>query len=153
MRNKFIAFIFTFFCIPICYAENTILIEQKDGLLAKFVFDSEAEFTYSGSSLVITSDADQVFYQLSNLKKVTFHLETSVDDTQKDYVSFFFQQNSITIENARPNASVQVFSVDGRQVGVWQTDKMGYLELDIDGLKKNVYVIVLDGLTYKFVKR
>ena len=153
MRNKFISFIFTFFCISICYAENTILIEQKDGLLAKFVFDSEAEFTYSGSSLVITSDADQVFYQLSNLKKVTFHLETSVDDTQKDYVSFFFQQNSITIENARPNASVQVFSVDGRQVGVWQTDKMGYLELDIDGLKKNVYVIVLDGLTYKFVKR
>ncbi len=154
MSNK----ILTTFIASILYATaslagNTIFIEQNDGTLAKFLFDSEAEMTYSGSNLVITSERNQVFYKLQDLKKATFHIETSIGDTPTKEITFRFQNNTIIIERARPHALLQVYSIEGRQIGVWRTNPNGSLQVDMANFKENIYIIKLEDITYKFAKK
>lgn len=154
MSNKILTTFFaSILSATVCFAENAILIEQKDGALAKFVFDSDAEMTYSGNNLVITSETNQVYYHLSDLKKATFHVETSNDDRQAEQVTFLFQRNAITITGARPDALLQIFSLDGRKAGSWRTDKRGDIRIDMDNFKDNIYIITLDKTTYKIAKK
>ncbi len=137
-----------------CWAGNVIIIEQKDGTNTRFVFNSEAEITYNGGNLVITSSEEQAIFELSTLQKATFQTEnTVIENEQEEQATFIFSNNTITVENARANALLQIFSVDGRRAGVWHTDGQGHLMVDMNGFKDNIYIIALDELTYKIAKR
>lgn len=153
MIKTLATFILTILSATACLAENVIDIEQKDGTKTRLVFDTDAEMNYSGNNLIITTSKEQAIFELSTLQKATFQVESTVIEKEvAEQATFIFKNNTITVENARPNTLMQIFSVDGRKAGTWRTDSQGFLSVDMNRLKGNIYIIALDGITYKVAK-
>ena len=153
MIKTLATFIFMVLSATICLAENVINIEQKDGSATRFVFETDVEMIYSGNNLIITSSNEQAIFELSTLRKATFQVESSlIEKNLTEQATFFFKNNTITVKNARPNTLMQILSIDGSRIGTWRTDSQGWLSVDMNNLKTNIYIIALDGITYKIAK-
>ena len=153
MIKTLTSLIFTVLSATICLAENVINIEQNDGTVTRFVFDTDVEMNYSGNNLIITSSKEQAIFELSTLRKATFQVEsTTIEKNITKHPTFIFRNNTIIVENARPNTLMRIFSVNGRCTGTWRTDSQGFLSVDMNSLKGNIYIIALDGITYKIAK-
>ncbi len=153
MIKTLATFIFTLLSAIVCLAENVIDIEQNDGSKTRFVFDTDVEMNYSGNNLIISSSKEQAIFELSTLRKATFQVESSeIEKNVTEQATFIFKNNTITVMNAQPNTLMQIFSVDGCRTGIWRTDSQGFVSVDMNSLKGNIYIIALDGITYKIVK-
>lgn len=153
MNKKILALIAVAFLTINGWAESVILIEQKDSKITRFVFDSEAEMSYTSNSLIVTSSTGHAVFDLSTLHKATFQIDdTAIDEVQSEPTTFFFGNNTIAVKNAPANALMQIYAVSGRCIGKWHTDSQGSLSVNMNNFRDNVCVITLDGITYKIAK-
>ncbi len=154
MYKRFLAMLVVVLLTLNGWAENVILIEHNDGKVSRFVFDSEAEISYTSSNLIIVSNTEQAIFDLTTLHKATFQIDdTAIDEMQTVPTTFFLKNNTIVVENAPANALMQIYAVSGRCIGKWHTDSQGTLLVNMNDFRDNIYIVTLNGITYKIVKQ
>lgn len=137
-------------------AQNTITIHQKDGQKVSFGFAEKPVVTYTDNYLVVKTTGTEMQYPLLSLSKITFSdTPTSVtpvaDGKQSPVIEF--DGYAVNMAGVKANASVTVFSSEGKAVSESKADAEGLVSISLEGLPQDVYLIKAGEITFKVLKK
>lgn len=157
IKRSILAFIL---CIGIYIglnAQNVVVVENTDNTTQTFALDEQGEmlFTENNDSLVVRiSENDYTSFLLSEINKIYFVHVSSVSEIDVQNTMFVYPnpaRDFIKIaNNSQENQILSIYSIDGRMLV-----KQNYSAnegIDISSLKEGLYILKLNGQTFKFSK-
>lgn len=138
-------------------AQNVVVVENTDNTTQTFALDEQGEmfFTENNDSLVVRiSENDYTSFLLSEISKIYFVHVSSVSEIDVQNTMFVYPnpaRDFIKIaNNSQENQILFIYSIDGRMLV-----KQNYSAnegIDISSLKEGLYIVKLNGQTFKFSK-
>ena len=153
MRKSIIPLLLAF--CSLAYGQNTIVIKQKDGQVARFSFTEKPVVTYMGDEAILTTTKTTVQYPIYLLQKITFDIDWNSTDIKEmviDKPTFCFQGDAIIISGDVPGTLVRLYSVGGSLVGQYRSDTQGRVTIPLHQLDKGIYIVKSRSIAFKFRK-
>ena len=140
------------------WAQNTIVVCQNDGTMARFAFTENPVVTYSAGELVMTTNKTSVQYPINRLMKIYFDVgENSdgikdVEASQPEDVQFAFRDGALVVSGGEAGAIVNLYRLDGVSAGQFRLDGNGSVTIPTGSLSKGLYIVKTKQVSFKFRK-
>lgn len=141
-----------FFSDNIC--AQRLVIWQKDGTKVSYDLDERPKTTFTTEDLVITTATATISYPLAKIQRYTYEGGAlSVQDIKAGDIRISHEGDNVIIKGLTNGKSVTVYSIDGKQLIAKRSDSSDSLTLSLANIPAGVYMIKVDEITYKFLKR
>ena len=139
-------------------AENNptnLVVWAKDGTKVAYALAEKPKVTFTEKDLVITANGVEVKYNLENMARFTYedNTTTAIINLQTDESSFKLTGESLLFPALKANSTVYVYSPNGTLVFKKTVLQNGEYAFPLSNLNAGVYIVNVNGLTYKIVKR
>ena len=140
------------------WAQNTIVVCQNDGTMARFAFTEKPVVTYSAGELVMTTNKTSVQYPINLLRKIYFDVDDTasgveeVKDFQPKDVQFSFRDGDLVVSGGKAGAVVNIYRLNGALVGQFRLDGNGSVTIPTGSLSKGLYIVKTKQVSFKFRK-
>lgn len=132
-----------------------LVVWAKDGTKVAFALAEKPTITFEESDMIITSNGVEVKYALENMARFTYEKSstTGITNLNNGESSFKLDGESILFPSLKANSTVSVYTVNGTLVLQETVHSDGEYSFPISSLNTGVYIVNVNGLTYKIVKR
>lgn len=139
-------------------AENNptnLVVWAKDGTKVAYALAEKPKVTFTETDLVITAKGVEVNYSLENMARFTYESndESAIINLQTDESPFKLTGESLLFPALKANSTVSVYSLNGTLVFKKTVRQNGEYAFPLSNLNAGVYMVNVNGLTYKIVKR
>ena len=139
------------------WAQNTIVVCQNDGTMARFALTEKPVVTYSAGELVMTTNKTSVQYPMNRLLKIYFDVAEvpdgiDVEVTQPEDVQFAFRDGALVVSGGEAGAIVNLYRLDGVSAGQFRLDGNGTVTIPTGSLSKGLYIVTTKHISFKFRK-
>ena len=146
------------FCFAKTWAEENktqLVVWAKDGTKVAFALSERPKVTFSETDLIITTNGIEVTYALSFLIRFTYEEETPtiVTDLKTKDLTFKYEGESLLFPAFPANSTVTVHSLNGTLIFTKTIQESGEYAFPLSHLSAGVYLVTVNGLTYKIAKR
>ena len=153
MRKSIIPLLLAF--CTLAYGQNTIVIQQKDGKVARFSFTEKPVVTYSGNDVLVNTTKNSVQYPIYLLQKISFDIDwntTDIEEVEVAEPSFHFRDDALSISGEDPRSLVFLYNIKGMLAGRYQTNDRGCVTIPIRQLRPDLYIVKTNRFSFKFRK-
>lgn len=155
--KKLLSILFLCFCVS-AMAEDLkthLVVWAKDGTKVAYALNEKPKVTFTETDLVITAKGVEVNYTLDNMARFTYETDnnSAIRDLQSDKVSFKLDGESLLFLNLSANSTISLHTLNGASVFSKTVSMAGEYSYPISNLNTGVYLVTVNGLTYKIVKR
>ena len=135
-------------------AQNCMFVHKKDGNVAGYAISSIGTVTFKDGNLCVNkTDGSTESYGISTLNHVNFKAaEAGVSALQQGETKLAstLVDNYVSIAGLDGVASISIYSLDGRTV---KQTRQNASEIYVGDLAKGLYILNVDGKTFKYCKR
>lgn len=153
-------FIFIFFVFVCCWAmaqseQTQLIVWAKNGTKVAYALNEKPQITFTQEDLVITVGDVEVNYDMENLARFTYvtNGNSAIRDLQTDESVFNFDGEQLIFPDLKANDIVSIYTVGGTLVLRKEVSKEGKYGLSLSELIPGAYMVNVNGLTYKIVKK
>lgn len=116
--------------------------------------EEKPKITFTDTELVITTKAVEIVYALSDMNLLTYENgETTGITNLHDDASFKLDGESIVFSKLKAKDIVSLYSINGTLVFKKAVTTDGEYAIPLIDMETGVYIIKVNSLTYKFVKK
>ena len=118
--------------------------------------DFEPTVTFGDNQLTITTKFLEVeAYDLSEIRKITYQNDdgSGINDMVAEKATMKFMGEDIIFSSLEKGTSISVYSANGMLMMKKNVADAGDCTLSLTGLSQGVYVISVNGQTFKVVKK
>lgn len=136
--------------------KTNLVLWTKNGLVVAFALSKKPKITFTETDLQITGEDFDVTYPLDKMVRYTYETEddaTAIKDIQTEEVSFKLTGESLLFPILKANSTVSVYSLDGMLIFKKTVSQDGEYAFPLSNLNTGVYLVSVNGLTYKIVKK
>ena len=154
--KKLILFLFLLCFGLSLQAETNLVVWKKDGSKVAFALTEKPIVTFSETSLMINSATVSVSYDLEDMAKFTYEDSESqgIRNIENDKESSFkFDGEMLLFPSLKAGSKVAIHNLGVDLFFTRIIEVAGDYSFPISHLDKGVYVVSVDGLTYKIVKK
>lgn len=135
-----------------------LLVWDNNGLSTSFELEYGATITFSEGQMVITNDvADVIPFDMDNTWKLTYEPVdgpgSGLESLSADYNSVVFNGEDIIFRNLKSGSNVSVYSVNGILIMNKTIAYDGDFSFGLSNQSQGVYIVSVNGKTYKIVKK
>lgn len=136
-------------------ASSVLMVWAKDGTKVAFALAEKPTVTFDAANLLISSGGVSVSYPLENMARFTYGSgePTDIKGAEADRASFKVNGETLLFPALKANSTVSVYSLNGTLVLKKTTGADGECAIPLSGMASGVYVITVNGLSYKISKR
>lgn len=139
-------------------AENNpsnLVVWAKDGTKVAYALAEKPKVTFTETDLVITAKGVEVNYSLENMSRFTYESNdvSAIINLQTDETPFKLTSGSLLFPALKANSIVSVYSLNGTLVFKKTVRQNGEYAFPLSNLNAGIYMVNVNGLTYKVVKR
>ena len=137
-------------------AEINLYVWKKDGSKVAFALSEEPKVTFSENSLMINSTTVTVSYDLEDMAKFTYEDSESqgIRNIENDKESSFkFDGEMLLFPSLKVGSKVAIHNLGGVLVFSRTIEAAGDYSFPLSHFDKGVYMVTVNGLTYKIVKK
>ncbi len=141
---------------PLLAEEKTMLVVWgKDSTKVAYALAEKPKVTFTETDLVITANGVEVDYTLDNMARFTYEdsISMAITNLQTDESTFKLDGEFLLFPALKANSTVSVYSLSGTLVFKKTVRQNGEYAFALSSLNSGVYMINVNGLTYKIVKR
>ena len=136
---------------------TTLMVTTKDGTVTTFELTDRPKAKFEGKHLHIVSAKADVTYALADVLRFTYArsvvgIEERSADTDAD-ISYQQADGTLVLSQMPANATVAVYTLDGKSVKTLTTTHAGTFRLNLSSLPNGVYIVKAGTITYKLLKR
>ena len=154
--RKLLLLLFMLFLGLTTKAEVLLVVWKKDGSKYAFALTEKPKVTFSESSVMINSKSISVSYNLEDMAKFTYEEgdNTIIRNLENDKVSSFkFDGELLIFPSLEFGSTVSIHTLNGSVVFSRFIDVAGDYSFPLLHLDKGVYLVSINGVTYKIVKK
>ncbi len=157
MKNLLLSMIFCL-CIVAKAEDNptNLVVWAKDGTKVAYALTEKPKITFTETDLVITAKGVEVNYSLTNMARFTYEVDgatTSITDLKTGNVTLKINGEILLFPALKANSNVSVYSLNGTFVFQKTIMQNGEYAFPLSNLNAGVYLVKVNGLTYKIVKK
>lgn len=157
MKSKLLLSLLFSFSLITKAEDNPInlVVWAKDGTKVAYALAEKPKVTFTETDLVITAKGVEVNYSLENMARFTYESndESAIINLQTDESPFKFTGESLLFPALKANSTVSVYSLNGTLVFKKTIRQNGEYAFPLSNLNAGVYMVNVNGLTYKIMKR
>ena len=117
-------------------------------------FKHQPVVTFDDNQLIVSNAyADVYSFDLSEMWKITYYLPSSVNEIDREATTIDFLGDNIVLHGLKNGDEITVFTVNGMQILDKKAENTGDCTLQLSGLAQGVYMINVNGKTFKIVKK
>lgn len=135
---------------------TTLVVWAKDGTKVSYALNEQPKITFTEECLLITTTKVEVSYKLAQMARFTYEntdVNAIIDVNGKTVNPFTFNGDVLLFPASDKDCSVNVYSIDGKLVTNCIVRAGNTLSVSLASFTDGVYVIRVNGLTYKVLKR
>ena len=126
----------------------------KDGSKVLYALEEKPKITFTDTELVITTKSVEIAYALSDMNLLTYENgETTGITNLHDNADFKLDGNAIVFSKLKAKDIVSLYSINGTLVFKKTVTVDGEYAVSLNDIETGVYVVSVNGLTYKFMKK
>ena len=135
--------------------KSFLVVWAKDGSKVAYALAEKPKITFTETDLVISAQGVDVNYSLDNLLRFTYEAsdDTAIRDLKTDKVSFKLEGESLLFMDLSPNSKVSLHDLNGKLVFSKTILLSGEYSFPLSNLNSGVYLVTVNGLTYKITKK
>lgn len=152
--------VFLFFAIVIntkITAQNSqtqLVVWAKNGTKVAYTLTEKPKVTFTETDLVITSNGIEVHYSLENMLRFTYENSAAkITDLKTDETAFKLDGESLLFPSLEANSTVSIYAANGILVFKQTVRQTGEYSFPLSSLNTGLYMVNVNGLTYKILKR
>lgn len=134
---------------------TNLIIWAKNGTKVAYALAEKPKVTFTETDLVIMTKGVEVSYPLESMARFTYEedSETSVTELKAHDVSFKTNGESLLFPELKANSNVSVCNLNGTLVFQKTIMQNGEYVFPLSNLDAGVYLVKVNNLTYKIVKK
>lgn len=133
-----------------------LTVWSKDGGKQAYALQRLPEISFTESDLVVTSDNADFSYPLTELLRFTYEVheeETGINGIVADDKPFELNGEYICFFSLKAQSQILVCGTDGRVILSRHLPEAGNYRFPLSGLQPGTYIVSVNGVTSKIVKR
>lgn len=136
-------------------SQMQLIVWAKDNTKVAYILSEKPKVTFTKTDLVITANGIRVSYALENMARFTYELSeiTAIRNLETDEKSFKLEGESLLFSALKTNSTIAIYALNGTLVMKKNMRKSGEYALPLSNLTPGVYMVNVNGLTYKIAKR
>ena len=135
---------------------HDLVVWTRDGAKTVFVLRNDPRVAFEEGSLVIRDEHGTEFtFTIADLVRWTYQPRTvsGINDTSADRAHPFMDGEQLVISQLKEGTTVRVYAADGREVLQKTMKRDGACRIPLTRLQTGVYVVQVNTLTYKILKK
>ena len=140
--------------------ENYKLVvwEKNGSVVGNFELNTTPQVTFTETEMIVTTTLGDVYYynyDLPDMWKLTYELyePTGLKDIMTENNAMTFDGNTIIFPALEPGSNIVVYAANGALVLNKTVSSAGEYAFPLSNLSQGVYVVNVNGKTYKIVKK
>ena len=153
--KKLLLLFLSFTAVFVAKADDQVLrIWQADGQVQTIKLDEQPVTKYVDGNLVITTTRTTITYPLDKVRKYTYGSVTDgITIPQVMNAAFSKDGETLTFTNLKPQTGIALYNVSGQLLRQESAPQNGKAVISVSNLPVGVYVVKVNGATYKISKR
>lgn len=134
---------------------SQLVITSKDGKTVAYTFAEEPKVSFSDTELIVTAKDATVNYPLSNMALITYKLgtPTGITNIATGETTFRMDGSALVFPSLAAGSKVTVSTTAGAVVLSKKIGTAGKYSFPLSGLANGVYMVSVNGQTFKIVKK
>ena len=136
---------------------QTLVLHHADATTTDVELYTQPRVEFENDRVLITSAVLNMDYAKADVLRFTYVRGThiGIEDQADEYSAISYQEDdgTLVLSQMKANASVCVYTLDGKLVKELTTQHAGTFRLNLSTLPQGVYIVKADNLTYKLLKR
>ena len=158
MKKKLSIILLSFFCLTISAQDGKthLVIISKDGSRVGYQLTHNPKITFTNTDLEIKTDLLEVNYPLANMARFEYEKEntpTTLRDISTDETICKFIGESLVFPHLDENSTVAIYTAVGQTILSKTILSAGEYAFPLSNLGVGVYMVNVNGLTYKIVRK
>lgn len=139
-------------------AENNLthlIVWAKDGTKVAYALKEKPKVTFTEADLVITTNGVEVNYSLASMARFTYenNPSSSITNLETDKPYFKLEGDMLLFYDLKANSTVSVYSLNGTLMFSKTVQQNGEYAFSLSNLNTGIYLVTVNGLTYKILKK
>lgn len=132
-----------------------LVVWTNDGAKVAYALSEKPKVTFTEDYLVISAYDVEVKYEIEKMSRITYEPVdmSEITDIESNDKSLKIDRNSLIFPDMKANSVVSVYALDGTLVFVKAVDCDGEYAFPLAKLSAGVYLVNVNGVTYKIEKR
>lgn len=132
-----------------------LVVWNADGSKANYALEESPKVTFTETALVVTLHGKATSYPLESLSRVTYEnvQGTGISDLWNCAPSFSVQGNLLVFSALKADSDIAVYTLDGQLLHKERIVTAGRYAFPLSDITDGVYMVSVNGVTYKFLKR
>lgn len=134
---------------------TNLVVWAKEGTKVAYALTDEPKITFTETDMVIKAKDVEVNYAIDNFARFTYegNEQTAIRNIQTGESTFKLQGESLLFPMLKPNDMVAIYELNGAVVVNKVIAAEGEYAFPLSNLKVGVYIVDINGLTYKIIKK
>lgn len=134
---------------------NQLTLWEKDGTKVDYYLNGNPKITFTDTHAVISSNGVEVNYPLQEIERITYgeNAMTALNDIEGGVGDFNFDGNTLLFHEIEAGTVVSVYSLNGALLLKDAVGKTGRYALELSGIPTGIYLVNINGATYKIIKK
>ena len=135
--------------------KNYLVVWSKDGSKAAYALIDKPKVTFTETDLIIFTKGVEVNFPLDDMYRFTYEVRdiTAIRDLKTNEVKFKIDGESLLFPSLKANTIVTIRSLNGIQVFKKELQVAGEYSFPLSNLNSGIYLITVNSLTYKIIKK
>ena len=135
--------------------KSYLVVWAKDGTKVAYALVEKPKLTFTETDLVVMTNGVEVNFPMDNLSRFTYETTdiTAIRSLETDEMLFKLDGEFLLFPDLSGNSIVSLYSLNGTLVFNKSVLIAGEYSFPLSSMKAGVYMVTVNGLTYKIVKR
>ena len=155
--RKILFLLLSCFCFSALADEpkKQLVIWAKNGTKVAYALAEKPKVTFTTTDLVVTSNGLEVNYTLSEMARFTYESDalTAITNLNNGKTSMSLYGESLLFPALTEGSTVAIYDMGGKTILSKSITTTGEYSFPLSNLNAGVYMVSVNGLTYKIVKR
>ncbi len=154
--KKLILFLFLLCFGLSIQAETNLVVWKKDGSKVAFALSDNPWIVFEKNAMRVTCYPKSTYFNYEDLAKLTYEEigDSSIRNLANDKASSFtFDGETLLLQSLKAGSTISIHALNGTVVFKRSIEAAGNYSFPLTHLDKGVYLVSIDGLTIKIVKR
>lgn len=157
MRRDLLILALLFFTLPALASEPlyNLIVWSKDGTKIAYALGEQPKLTFTETNLIIKTSKVEVNFALANMNRFTYEEDntSAITNIMTDKSSFVIEEESLLFPLLKANSFISLYSTDGTLVLRKAIKTEGRYVFPLSNLNTGVYLVNVNGITYKIMKK
>lgn len=157
IMRKIISLLLSCFCLSVSADEpkTQLVVWAKDGTKVAYALAEKPKVTFTATDLVVASNGLEVNYTLAEMARFTYESDapTAITNLNNGKTSMSLDGESLLFPALTEGSTVAIYDMGGKTILSKSITATGEYSFPLSSLNAGVYMVSVNGLTYKIVKK